>query len=348
MEDQISVAPIAPTEPEQITVSAAATPIYPVATQVAQDRATKAVIGNPNVPLDTQGVADQIEKGGEKTFRSGLAASVDMDTKMRSYKALAESAKNIGRPLSLTESLLVQDMVNKKSQNPDTVIEEGYAQSFMERLRQFALENPDSDVAQSFKTTPTLTEQSLSQGKDYFGKRQRLMTLIEDLEAAGQQQSFAGNAADFLKGWVPFYREAKMRGYTDTSAFSMGLGVNLEKQASDAFDMPFDKFNKWSTTIAEAFKRDNPELGKQYFSALLGQTAEERFMNSVFPVIDATVIGDLAKGSIGLAKALSENMSAKVAVKQLMVDLKKPSAANMSEAVGDTTTSGIQRVLSTS
>lgn len=343
--DQISVAPVPSPEPDQVSVAATATPTYPVSTQVAEDRAMKASIGNPNVPLNTPAVVDQIMKGNEQTFRTGLAASVDVDSKLRSYKVLADSAKNLGRPLSFNEALLVQDMVNKKLQNPDTVIEDGYADAYMERLRKFALDNPDSDVAQAFKTTPTLTERSVEDGKSYFGKRQRIQTWIEDLEAASESQTFAGNTADFLKGWIPFYREAKMRGHTDTSVFAGGLGVNLEKQASDAFDLPGDKFNKWGNAIFEQFKKDNPELGKQYFSALLGQTAEERFMNSVFPVIDATVIGDLAKGSVSLAKSIGESMTARKAIRQLVVDLKKPSAENMSEAVGDTATSGIQRVV---
>lgn len=345
--DQINVAPVAPTDPDAdtVAVAAAATPIYPVAQSVAEDRALKASLGNPNVPLDTQATADRIMKGDELGFRKQLASSVDVDNRLKAYQTLTTLAKNAGRPLTFTEGLLAQDIINKKLQNPDTVIEEGYAQSYMERLRKFALDNPDSDVAQAFKETPTLTEKNMNDGKGYFAKRQLLQTHIEDLEAASQQQSFVGNAADFVKGWIPFYREAKMRGYTDTSAFSMGLGVNLEKQASDAFDMPMDKFTIWSKAIADKFKSDNPELGKQYFSALLGQTAEERFMNSVFPVMDATVIADLAKGSVSLAKTIGQNMTAKAAIKQIAIDLSKPSAANMSEAVGDTASSGVQRVV---
>jgi hypothetical protein len=96
-------------------------------------------------------------------------------------------------------------MVRKKQTNPDSVIEEGYAESFMENLRQQAIKNPDSDIGRAFQNTPTQVEKDLLTGKDYFAMRQRVQTLLENAQAAGKQQSYFGAAVDFGKGLTGFY-----------------------------------------------------------------------------------------------------------------------------------------------
>ena len=319
-----------------------AVPLINIDENTAYDRAMKARSGYPQFSLDTKEIVSKISAGSEQSFREELASKVDLENRMRSSEAIQNMAKSLGRPLNLIEARLAQDILNKKRANPDSVIEEGYAEKFVENLRQEALKNPNSEIAKAFQDTPSVVEKDMMTGKDYFAKRQRIQTLLENATAASANQSYLGDAIDLAKSLTGLYQEFKLRGLNpNTSVIQYGMGRNIEQQAKDWYHMPFDQFNTGITAVANKLINDNPGLAKMYLAALLEQSQSEQLLNSVMPALDLTIAGDLAKGSKALYDGLRGIGTTRAAIRQLMTDISKATPEAAASAVGASKEAGV-------
>jgi hypothetical protein len=328
--------------PQPLLLASTAVPSVTLPEDVANDRALKARTAYPQLGLDTKQIVDQIKSGNEQAFRTQVATTLDAQRSMQTAAAIQGMAGNLNRPLTLPESLLIQDMVKQKQTNPDSVIEEGYAEKFMENLRQQALKNPDSDIGRAFQNTPTQVEKDMQTGKDYFAMRQRIQTLYENAQAAGKQQSLFGDVVDFAKGLTGFYEQAKLRGLQpNSSIIQYGLGRNIEEQAKGWFHMPFEEFNDKITKVANKLINDNPSLAQYYLGALLEQSKSEQLLHSVMPALDLTIAGDLAKGSKALFDGLRGIGVNRTALKQMMTTITKATPEGAANAVGDATEAGV-------
>jgi hypothetical protein len=343
--------------PQTLALAGAAVPTPQVPEDVANDRAIKARTAYPQMDLDTKDIVDRIKSGGEQDFRVQLATNLDAQRAMQTASVIQDMAGNLNRPLTLPESLLIQDMVKRKQTDPDAVIEQGYAESFMENLRQQALKNPDSDIGRAFQNTPTQVEKDMNTGKDYFAMRQRVQTLLENAQAAQQQQSYFGAAIDYAKGLTGLYESAKLRGLLpNSSIIQYGLGRNIEQQARDLFHMPFDEGNTKITAVANKLIQDNPSLAVYYLGALLEQSRSEQLMHSIMPALDALWLAPnpekaLAKfygqktgyagpGS-GLIDALKGISTNRAALKQMMTTITRATPDAAANAVGDSQQAGV-------
>lgn len=328
--------------PQPLSLATSAVPTNLVPDEVANDRALKARTAYPGLGLDTEKISNQIKNGGEQDFRTYISSQIDAQRSMQTASVIQDMAGNLNRPLTLPESLLIQDMVRKKQTDPDSVIEKGYAESFMENLRQQALKNPNSDIGRAFQNTPTQVEKDMNASKDYFAMRTRIQTLYENAQAAGANQSYFGAAVDFAKGLTGFYEQAKLRGLNpNTSIIQYGLGRNIEQQAKDWFHMPFDEFNTKITAVASKLIEDNPSLAQYYLGALLEQSKSEQLLHSVMPILDATIAGDLAKGSKALYDAVRGIGVSRAAMKEMMTTITKATPDAAANAVGDSSEAGV-------
>ena len=312
---------------------------------IATDRALKATQAYPQLGLNTDEIVNKIRNGGEAAFRSELAANVDYQNSRKASQVIYNLSQNLGRPLSLPEALMTQDILKKKQADPNTVIEEGYAEKFMENLRDQAIKNPDSDIGRAFKVTPTQVEKDLTTSKGYFASRQWWQTQVDNSTTAYNNQTTFGAAADWAKGLTGLYESAKLRGLNpNTSVLGEGgLGQNLEAQARAWFHLPTDEMVKVAGPIMDKLRADNPQLAQYYASAMLEQSQSEQLLHSVMPVLDVTIAGDVYKGGKALVDGLRGIAVTRKAIKQVMTDLSKATPENAANAVGDAAEAGIQQ-----
>lgn len=311
----------------------------------AADRALRSRLGFPNGP-DYTSTFDSIVTGQESPLRQSLAGIRDREIAIENQNIIMQMAKNRGKPFTLPESLLVQDMLNQKRANPDTVIEDGYAEAFIKNLRERAAANPDTALARSFNTIPGFTERDLAKGQDYKGRKEMWYSLLQEAEAAYGDESKAGAIVDFLKFGIPGYQFFKQQGLNPTTPWSLKTGENLDAQARDWYIMPREEFNTKAPLVARKLMKDNPELAISYISAMINQSHENRIVNNLLPLQDAMIAADLARAGIEVGSHLYMARQVRIAIQDYLKAKDIPTGeVPLANAAGDTVEAGIKQTV---
>jgi hypothetical protein len=162
---QISYAePETPPEPIQIAEPA---PSIDLPEPTRASRTMKMTLGVPSLNLTHEELDAQWQARGERDMREMAVTADAREKSLQTMNIVTETVNKLGRNLTLPESMLLQDMIKRKNADPNSVLEEGYADKYMENLRKQAIENPDSDLAKALRVNPDATEKDLTKGKDY-------------------------------------------------------------------------------------------------------------------------------------------------------------------------------------
>lgn len=347
VDDTISIAdPVEAPASDPIAIASESSIPLP-SENTANSRAIKASIGLPFAGGKFESIAQQFMNGQEDFFRKQAAATLDLQDTVKRNELITHVANQEGRRLTLPEVALIEELAKKKQQDPNTVIEEGYAKTFMENLRTTAEKNPDSFMAAAFKNNSVVVEDELNKGKDYKARRELITTLKENLEEIASKQSWGGYAVDVAKGLTPLdlYRNIKLRGLIPGApTFEGGLGTNFDKQAAAAFNLPWDQFKTLMPAIAKKLSEDNPQLAAAYFSALLDQSQGERILNNFFPLIDITLLGDAVALGVGAKNAIRSLNQIRTNIRQAASAVDTPvGRVAMEEAAGNIKESAIEQ-----
>lgn len=330
--------------PEPIAI---ATPESPVPAQVDGDiaarRAGKMSVAVPELNKDYQAIYGEIAAGRELQLRQEAAYLKDLNTRTKQQQAINMVAGQEGRRLTLPEAMYIKEVARMKLANPDTVVEEGFAQKFFDSLRTQASNDPDSWLAESFKINPEQTNAAFEVGTDLKTKKEAFQTLHEKAQAALHNQSIGGFGVDLLKQAFPGYNEVKLRGLVNgTSSLDGLLGTNLDKQTSDLYFDP--KGIEKATAIVDKLIQDNPSVAVTFTSALLGQSYSEKLWNNAFTAVDAIGVGQGVKGAIGIAKGLKTAGQAKTLIKDVVQASSEISTrAGIEETAGNVTEAAVQQ-----
>lgn len=316
----------------------------PILDDAAGRRALKASIGVPELNKPFEEIKQRISAGQEQDVRNEAAFAVDARKRVQQNDAINALAKREGRPLSLPEAEYVKKIVSMKQTDPNSVIEEGFADHFFENLRKTAQENPDSWLNDAFKQIPEATNKGIEVGKDLRWKKEMAQSLDEKVDAAIHQQSYVGYGVDLAKQLVPGYNEAKLRGTSpSTSALSGLLGDQLSRATADSYFLPGEQFLARNTAIVDQLIKDNPQLAKIYTQALVGQSGSEKVLNNAFSAMDLIGVGQGVKAVFGIGKSVKILSQTKNAMKQAVregTDI--ATRAGVDEATGNLTSAAVQ------
>lgn len=330
--------PTAETEPAQISVPGSILPILP---QAAENRANKFSIALPNSSVNKETALNLLLQNREKELRDNASAELDfqktVDTNQTIQDIISKQSKE--GPISLPQQLMIRDLVNRKAANPNTVIEENYAEQFTKKLKQTAADNPNGALAEAFKGLPNYTEAVMKSGTDLKAKFERIQTLTEEAHAALQSQSTTGWIFDQLKNLTSVYQEARFRNLVKggiSTTFGGALGTNLEAQWQDLLFKPFDEFDENLTRVTKNLISDNPSAALFFLSAAHGLSTEDRLLTNMAPILDFGLATDLIGGTAKLANVLRLRTIANRSA-QTIIDSSETiaSKAGIAEATGD-------------
>src|SRR6266550_666900 len=275
--------PETPPEPIQI---AEATPSIDLPEPTRNSRTMKMTLGVPALNMTHEELDAAWQSRGERDMREMAVTADSREKSLQNMNIVTDTVNKLGRKLTLPESMLLQDMITRKQAYPNSVLEDNYAEKYMENLRKQAIENPDSDLAKSLRVNPEATERDLIKGKDYKSTREMVLTQMENAEAAIQQQTYFGRGVDIAKYFMPLYANWKLSGFTENSPFLAILsGSDVNKQAADWFNMPSEERNVKLPAVGQKLIEANPILALSYFSNILHQSSQDHFLNDFFPLL---------------------------------------------------------------
>jgi hypothetical protein len=337
--DQVEIT--APEVPQEQPVEISAEPQPPQLSDGAvANRVSKIQLGQPGLGRSPEELTSIMNQGNEGILRTELARNKELKDYQNSQNLVSQIAQQQGRRLTLPEIELIKSIAAKKQADPDSVIEDGYADTFMENLKATAMQNPSSDLAQAFLQAPKETEEDLSKSKDLKSKVEFVRTQLENAQAALDAQSKVGFVADLGKTFFPGYQEAKLMDFSKGGS----VGTNLDRQAGDLYFMPYDKFKEKVSGISAKMINDNPQVAVQYFSALLHQSQSDRVFNNLFPLIDATGVADIANMGTAAVNRIRLLNVARKAMRSVATDpAVTVSRATVNEAAGNLKEAAIQQ-----
>lgn len=273
----------------------------------AQSRAAKADIGLGMTTNQTyDGIYRQISGGQEDTFRAGAASVLDSKSQNLREQALQKTAATKGSELSLKE---VQDILLSKPTNPDTVVEQTYAHTYVNTLQDAAKRIEDNVLTKAQEDDPAAVEKYFSAGSDHLASREYYISQAQNLQqqvdadswfsiptgskepgkesvAFGSKNSPWWTAANWASlGIIGGLREDwVMRGNTPATSRLAGIfeGNNVAAQAAELARLPtladrkavFDK-------ALDRLKAEDPALAQQWAMAMAGQSSNEMLMRDV-------------------------------------------------------------------
>lgn len=335
--DQIAVAPETPNQdPPQIDVGGGGPIVVTPSEAVAANRANKYTIGFPKSPVNNPTALDMMLQGREEDLRKQAASIKDFDNVVKQQQAVVEIAKKQG-PLSLPQSMAIKEIISRKQADPNTVIEENFAEEYMNTLKQTAIANPDSELAAAMREIPGHVVRQLDAGTDFKTKKEILNTLAEKASDAYEKQSWAGWGVDMLKGTTAAYGEFKLRGQVPGTGFWDGpLASNMEKQWSALMALPMDEFKIKAPAIVDKLIQDNPSMAVLWTSAGQGMSNEDKFLVNFFPLLDLTLVGDATKLGAGVVRRVALGNAVNRVIKEIVKDGEEVvSKASIKEAIGD-------------
>lgn len=291
----------------------------------AERRAAKASIGFPQLNIDPDSLADDIERGNEMPIRKTLASMVDNN---KEKTRIAEVTRVANKPDRTKEDdSYIKSLTGELPRtNPLSVLEEQYSLEYANKLRDLSTTNPDSawnqlDAAQ---TAQTVFGTSL-----LMTKSQVIRQHLEEAQQAVEKQTGFQQFGNTLQDWIPFYWQWKLLGRTPHGL----VGSELEKDSKRWFDpsMTQEQFMDEFPLEAQRRIQENPGSAVEWLTSMLGESSSDRTMKDLFAVADLPSVFGVAKGAAKAGKAW-------LGVKRLIeTELREaPTKAALEEAVGAT------------
>jgi hypothetical protein len=272
------------------------TRLNPLSPDGVEDRSAIASIGlSATTGISKDEFKDAIATGNEDAIRQ-KAASAITNTKVNWAKQMINQYGN-----NLPDDTL-QTML--KAQDPNSVFEDHYAKAYMDFLNW----PKDNEVRDNWAWTtanayPEEWDYLKKQGSNLLATYSYINDKYQDAYGHSTWWDMAKTTAKDL-GTLGFYSEAKMRGNVPGVGVlqGLGLGSNLQEQASKLFDLPFDEAKN---VIDSAVGNMSPDQAAGWLQSMVGQTRTDAIMSDAFTALNvAGVAGPLGKTAI--QKAFTE------------------------------------------
>jgi hypothetical protein len=333
----ISVEPTAPAA-DTINMAQETSPVS-ITPPVAERRANMAETAFPE--MKNQDWFGQIMQGNEQNLRNGIA--IAMDAKKNQYRdqALSQIALKKGGNLTPAEKDYITQLISGKPHTePQSVFEEYYSTEWLAGVKATA------DVNWMSNLKKAILDEKFYGGRDWMSMQELIKTQMENMAGKAGEQSFLGNAVDFLKGFIPLHENLALRS-TPGSIFSKQLSTDLAEQAKQYFDpnVPFSVRRDKLLTDLKAYD-SNPHLGVRWLGNMLGQSADDAFWNNFWGATDILAtpgIGALVKGAKALKTFKALNAEVDATIKSAVRDSisAPPNTSSILSAAGNLPEAGI-------
>lgn len=302
------------------------TMVPPPSSLIAQSRAAKADMGLSGITgQDYDSIYKQISDGQEDTFRTDASARLDYKAYQNRQQALTQLAAQKGRMLSLDE---VQQTLTGKPTNPDTVIEQSYAQNYVQQLQEAAKRIDDNILSDAQLQDPDAVNRYFNHGSDILSRLEYARTKAQNNESKVRDDAWF-NIPFFDTPWTPdgkipmgsrtapvstllnwgslgiyggLREEYLTRGNTpETSRFAGILrGNNIREQALELLHQPsFDKFKELFDAGFNRLNDQNPALAQEWAQGVAGMSTDDMIVKDVMSGMNIL-------GGTLLAKAFKE------------------------------------------
>src|SRR5688572_767448 len=326
----------------------------PIPPQVAESRANKFKYGLDAILKKSKDeIFSDITQGQEGYLRLQAAGEIDQRKREQTEKVINAVIGSKGGPLTVEESFGIQQIIDNMNQktDPSSVLEEGYAKTFMDTFDTMASKNPNSIPAQVKQQAPHLIAEMQAGHGDRIKKREFAVTLSENIDSEIAEQGWLPWGADLVKQAVPTYTDIKLRGNVPGVGITegIGLGFNLEAQRKELLSLPFPEYKAKLTAIAEGLRKDNPQMAATFVKSVVGMSVDDVFINSSVLPLDVAGLG-LGKIALSGGRKILENTRWVKQTEKAVIDIAKEAAnpnaskSTVEAAAGDLEAAAVTRV----
>jgi hypothetical protein len=293
-------------------------------------------------------IYQEVIAGREQQFREQAASEITYQKALQRERKVAE-ALALGRDPA---TYMLGQMPNVQ-EDPRSVIEKYYSKAVLGSIDFAAENNPGSYWGLARMEMPKATEAIVEKASSLEWKRQYLRMRGHDIEDALGKQSWGGWGVDFAKTVVPFYTEAQMGSWLSAGHFSGLRGNKLEDQRNELMSLPDEEFKNTVDRMKDYYITHNPQVGKEFFENMYGQTADSVYLNNFFTAFDASMLGPVAKGLGKGAIKLGEKLGLLNSVTKGAKDMIQETAsapltrATIAEGTGDVAEAAVQQNVQT-
>lgn len=320
---------------EQISLDQGVLP--PPQDDIAKSRASKADIGLSGVTGNTyDDVYKQIQDGNESIYRQGAASKLDEQALKAKQSQITDIATKRGSQLSLDE---VHGILNTKPTNPDTVIEQGYGQGYVNQIPQAQQRIEDNTLSDIQANDPGTVDHYFNHASTVKSRLEYALTKAQNLSqeagndalvnipmpdalggspiGIGSKQGWLGGIPHTIGNIVTMGNlgsledEWLMRGNVPgvNKVFTSNIlkGDNVRAQALELLRAPTDEefYDKFDKAIENIKYWDIGEAA-QWAHMIAGMSTDEMIMHDSFSAANLTLLGGAIKTARGLFRAAGD------------------------------------------
>lgn len=361
-------------------------PKAPLAPETVSRRAAVVKYLKPESEHTYGDLYQAINTGKEEGLRISAASDQDYARQKDNEKLIRDLTTQ--GPMSPERQKAIWDATqqNKKLTDPTSVFENQFAQKYMDTLYQKDISQTtggwfDSVVSQVPEEAKAIKEVATG----IVGRRQYLMTQMENLEAELKQQGTTGKVFDVVKGMLlPGYTQWNLTHNVsglNVGEMSPAQGKQIEAERLHLLGLSDDEFKDQVDTIVNNLRHGylggNPELALEWVNRMLNYPSTDAaadnmsgILDIVFPIAGSKMARMATKGKSAIlvkelekaSQAAEVKESAKSAIKNLPsvdknTDMYKAFVddgslevhevkASVADAVGDTGEAAVQKATS--
>lgn len=240
---------------------------------------------------DYADIHSSISTGHEQVLRNQAASTIDAATAQTKQDLVKQLTLMRGAPL--TNEDVSRIMAPTPGTDPGTVSEQAAGHTFVDTASAASngnMKGSDYDAAKN--EIPQVVQNIQRDTGEVLGRREYLITKLQDVQDALANESWGGWIVDTLKTFVPGYDELKTRGWVGDKGIMGDLfqGDNLEDQRNELLRMPMPQFKQVIDHIVDKLKMDNPQVAGEYLQAMIGQSYTDKFLNNLQTGLDISSI----------------------------------------------------------
>lgn len=292
----------------------------PISDDVIDSRTAKAHLGTaPISGMSYDDIKKALANGKEKDLRDDAAARFTYNNYQQRQMDLFKRLHAGDADIDQVNELLTKYSLER--QDPDTVIEQGYAGAYFRAVGDMSDPwNRSTDMKPIIDQLNEPWQMLQRTGQSIAATREYLNTQLENNESSLKAQS----------GFDEFLDSAKMlfQPYTDYK-LSYGtwipglIGTNLQKQADELLNLPLDEMRAKLNPILDKLNHDNPQLAHMFLQYMVGQSTDSERLDNIYSLLgwgDALVLSkDLLKSgkSLLFSRALQASKDLTKSIEQV-------------------------------
>jgi hypothetical protein len=257
-------------------------------------------------------LTQDILNGREDIERHGAVA--DEFSKSAQTVQEMQTEKILTRPVS-KGPVTQQEVQELQSLRPtpgadySTILERKYSRRVLDEV---LTRTSEGAFESAFEADSNTTVEAIDAAENIMTLRKGTQKLLEDAEAQYNESSFGEKVLNNGLLMVPFYQTIKLGSELEEVVQSSILpGSNLAEKVAVLRTLPAEEALALIKRAGESLAADNPLNALKFYSAIMGQTANEQFLDDVFLPLDAVGVGTGATAT-AIGRALSSGLKATV------------------------------------